>query len=154
MCQDASSFAFPGVITTVPAAQRTLDFPNTVGHAGHFWHLWHLWHWSGLAGFLYALVAPAPLRAHSVVGTISTFLRSSSVLYELLRRLPKVLAKPAPYAVVAAHSYTLDVWVPQGLPGAPAAAAEAAQKAGSSTATAEAALRLRRGRGALQRAEP
>ena len=96
VCQDASSFAFPGVITTVPAAQRTLDFPNAVGHAGHFWHLWHLWHWSGLAGFLYALVAPAPLWAHSVVGTISTFLRSSSVLYELLRRLPKVLAKPAP----------------------------------------------------------
>ena len=67
VCKNASSFAFPGVITTVPAAQRTLDFPNAVGHAGHFWHLWH---WSGLAGFLYALVAPAPLWAHSVIGTI------------------------------------------------------------------------------------
>ena len=95
VCQDASSFAFPGVITTVPAAQRTLDFPNAVGHAGHFWHLWHLWHWSGLAGFLYALVAPAPLRARSVVGTIVQLGVPAAALVQYcmsLRRLPKVLA--------------------------------------------------------------
>ena len=32
VCQNASSFAlFPGVITGVPAAQRTLGFPNSGG---------------------------------------------------------------------------------------------------------------------------
>ena len=60
----------PGVITSVPAAQRTLDFPISGGARRPFLASLASLHWPGLAGFLYALVAPAPLWAHSVGGTI------------------------------------------------------------------------------------
>ena len=121
--------------------------PTAVRHVGHFWHLWH---WSGLAGCLYALVAPAPLWAHSVGGTIVQLGVPAAALVQYCTSCHE--GCPKSWQSLPLRSRR-DVRLPQGLPGAPAAAAEAAQKASSTATTTEAALCLRPGGRALQRVE-
>ena len=172
VCQNASSSLFQESLR----AYRQLREPSTFpGSGGARWPF--LASLASLALVWFGWIFVCLGRAGSAPGSLSSWdhppARRScrAQLYELSRRLPQLPGIACPYAVVAAHSYTLrpgspavpapkrvarsyDVRLPQGLPGAPAAAAEAAQKAGTTTATPEAALRLRPRRGALQRVEP